>query len=63
MFIGEILKIIFRLIVSVVVISISVVYGLIVLGPIIGITNTLALFAAIILGSIVGGLIYVIKKL
>lgn len=63
MFIEEILKIIGKLILSGVLIGISVVIELFALGPIIGITNTIILLAVIILGSFVGGLVYVIKRL
>lgn len=63
MFIEKILKIIGKLILSGVLIGISVVIELFVLGPIIGITNTIILLAVLLLGSFVGGLIYVIKRL
>ena len=63
MFIGEILKAIFKSILSIVLIGIFAVILLVALMAIIGIIKTLVLFALTVLGLIVGALIYGIKKL
>lgn len=63
MFIGEILKAIFKSLLSIVLIGIFAVILLVALMAIVGIIKTLVLFALIVLGSIVGALIYGIKKL